>query len=335
MKLTNQCEPSEASPVTHCHIARSLTFRWRVFLVSLAVLLPAPTVTAGVIAVGAMDTQTDWSVFVNRRGTGHTCVSLEVAGVTNAAGESPCKIDVGILGSVFGVGSSWPGQGITAAKPGSSSFGDSLTGGVTPTAASGSAAWGYEPGPLGLIDVAAYAASTSIIPTPTKDSAHARAEAADPVLFDATTAAQLGVSAVLSALSLAVEAPGNVAAFGGDYALDGTTLFQFYIAASFGFTGPDDLDVAFSSILGSSFDDNMRSTLVNALALNADLGTVELRDPVTVFPRTVLEFGTGSHEIDARSVAAVEAPEPTTLPLFGIGLFGIVAAGMRRVKNLR
>lgn len=301
-------------------------------LFAVVAVLPVPGV-ADVIAVGAMDTKSDWSLFLFPRGTGHVCVSLEVAGATNAAGASPCAIDVGVLGVLFGVGRSWPGQGVTAAKPGSSSFSDSLKGGVTPTSVFGTGAWNYGR-LLGGIDAAAYSAITSIVPTPTKDSAHARAESADPVLFDATTSGQLGVDAVLSSLSLAVESPGDVAAFGGEYALDGTTLFQFHIAASFGFTGPNDLDVAFSSILGPSFDAAMRSTLVSALVLDLGLGTVGLSGPVSIFPRAVVEFGAGSHEIHARAVSATQAvPEPTTVALLCIGLLGVVAARARRARS--
>src|SRR5262249_22120374 len=110
------------------------------------------------------------------------------------------------------------------------------------------------------------------------------------------------------------------AGVGASYKFDNTTLFDFHVFAKPGTTSVSDLDVMYSSVLGSAFDSAMRAAIMANLAVDPVTGTVTMNASLDLFPRAEFDYSAGTHSLSGGLGAEVDAnvPEPATLVLSGI-----------------
>jgi PEP-CTERM motif len=279
--------------------------------VAICLLVFVSTCFAQVVADGKLDTQSNWSLFVVRKGTGNICVETQAGANTNSGAGAVCTMTVDQIG--FG------GKGLNnAPKPGHQMYADSAVGPLG-TTSSGVASFDYTNG--FVTDDAVYAASTSITPDPPRESpATARAGATDPIYFDAPPGGlTLTLDAILSGAKLTI--PGAVGGMGASASLDGVELFDFHMFAD----GSPKAEFSYTSILGPAFDAAMLQTLNSELIFDPQTDTYSFAGSIDLFPNVPIFAAEGDHSLEEGYANFVEAnaPEPSSLLLLGSGILGL------------
>lgn len=275
---------------------------------------------------GKVQVESDASNFLFARGTGTNCVHVNAKGNAANAVNDPPVMGAGACNMVVGL-ASIAGIGTTANKPTglpAPSFSNTATNGGT--TAKGTGTFTYVSG--AILDTATYVARAEVMAPVARgvrfagpDVAWAGAE--DPVDFSATSSDVLQFSAEVTQLNLTSQG-GGVSGFWSQYQINGTNIYSFSIVAPPGFSSISDLEISYSSMLGSSFDADELVSIQSGLSLDPVNGTVMLAtNSLSLFPNTNLPLVDGNNELSGGSITAAGAgddPQPVTARLRGLTL---------------